>query len=280
MVDRSRPTATAISTSPTECGWCPRRTSSPSTHRTDGCSRSSATSPTPGTSARSTRCQASACRATVATCTRPRCTTAECSGSTGRPTGRTATPRPGATTSPRDPYRLGLCMPTKLAAPYDLAVDAWGDVWTTSTSCTYVQKFSKDGIFLFGSFVGNRGTAGPGMLPNGDQQRSHNLAVDAAGNVVSGETSTWLVRQGAVPPWPALEGGDVLPVPNPAPNPDPNPDSCAESESASESRAESGAESEPRPRCRCTGAGRRSDFRTRPRPATSTSASLPPMTSA
>lgn len=124
-----------------------------------------------------------------------------------------------------DPYRVGLCMPTMLAAPYDVAVDAWGDVWTTSTSCTHLQKFSKDGIWKFASFAGNRGTTLPGLLANGEQQRSHNLAIDANGNVISGETSMWLVRQGPVPAWPLLEAGvDPAPQPDPEPEPEPAPD--------------------------------------------------------
>lgn len=131
-----------------------------------------------------------------------------------------------------DPYHVGLCMPTKFAAPYDLTVDGWGNVWVASTTCTYVQKFTADGIFLFGSYVGNRGTTGPGILPNGDQQRLHNIAADASGNLIAGETSTWLVHGGALPAWPPLDGApapapvpvpDPVPTPGPVPTPDPVP---------------------------------------------------------
>jgi hypothetical protein len=122
-----------------------------------------------------------------------------------------------------DPYRLGLCTPTQLAAPYDIAVDAWGDVWTTSTSCTYVQKFSANGIWKFSSYVGNRGATAQGMLPNGEQERSHNLAVTARGDVIAGENSNVLVRGGVIPAWPAIDAAPQ-PDPNPVPNPNPVPD--------------------------------------------------------
>ncbi|MCW2923914.1 MAG: putative repeat protein [Thermoleophilia bacterium] len=119
-----------------------------------------------------------------------------------------------------DPFRVGLCMPTMLAAPYDIAVDPWGDVWTTSTSCTYVQKFSKDGIWKFSSYVGNRGATQQGMLPNGEQERSHNIAVNAHGDVIAGENRNVLVRGGVIPPWPAI---DAQPTPTPTPVPVPGP---------------------------------------------------------
>lgn len=35
-----------------------------------------------------------------------------------------------------DPNRGGSCEPKQFAAPHDLAVDGWGDVWVASTSCT------------------------------------------------------------------------------------------------------------------------------------------------
>jgi sugar lactone lactonase YvrE len=123
-----------------------------------------------------------------------------------------------------DPYRLGLCVPTMFAAPYDIAVDGWGDVYVNSTSCTYVQKFDKDGLFKFASFTGNRGTTRPGMLAD-EQQRSHYLAIDARGDIITGETQNWLVRQGPIPAWPPLPGAPQPdPMPDPAPNPDPVPD--------------------------------------------------------
>jgi hypothetical protein len=93
-------------------------------------------------------------------------------------------------------------------------------VWTTSTSCTYVQKFSAGGIWKFSSYVGNRGATRQGILPNGEQERSHNLAVTARGDVIAGENSNVLVRLGAIPAWPAL---DAAPQPEPQPNPNPNP---------------------------------------------------------
>ncbi len=123
-----------------------------------------------------------------------------------------------------DPYRIGMCVPMLMAAPYDIGVDAWGDVWVTSTSCTYVQQFDANGIWKFASFVGNRGATQPGVLADRNQN-SHNLAIDANGSVISGETSTWLVRQGPIPPWPALDGAPVPdPQPEPQPEPDPQPD--------------------------------------------------------
>jgi sugar lactone lactonase YvrE len=126
-----------------------------------------------------------------------------------------------------DPGRTGRnCVVGSLSAPYDVAVDAWGDVWTTSTSCTRITKWSPNGQVLFSSFAGNRGPNLPGGPTATDtQQRSHWLAVTARGDVIVGETSNVLVRQGAIPAWPALDAQhDPVPVPDPDPQPDPQPD--------------------------------------------------------
>jgi hypothetical protein len=97
-----------------------------------------------------------------------------------------------------DPKREGSCAPGMMAAPYDAATDPWGYVYITNATCTQVQKFTADGQFVFASYDGSSGTAGPG----GNNQRSHQLAIDWNGNIWSGETGNKMVRPATSTPGP------------------------------------------------------------------------------
>ena len=98
-----------------------------------------------------------------------------------------------------DPTRAGSCAPGRFAAPYDVGVDPWGYVYVANTTCSQIQKFTRDGQHVYST---------PGQLAGGagTQVRNHGLAVDAHGNASSGEPGKRMVRTTPEPgPWPALE---------------------------------------------------------------------------
>ncbi|MCW2925669.1 MAG: protein of unknown function, contains repeat [Thermoleophilia bacterium] len=101
-------------------------------------------------------------------------------------------------TQATDPNRTGDSTPGKFAAPYDIGVDQWNDVYVINTTVSQVQKFTRDGEFITSMQVGAKAPA----VTEGE--RSHGLAVDAQGNAISTETGTVMKRKDAetrpVPP--------------------------------------------------------------------------------
>lgn len=88
-------------------------------------------------------------------------------------------------TQESDPARQGSTEPGRFAAPYDIGVDQWGDVYVLNTTGAQVQKFTPDGDYLLSMDVGRT-----------DQgiERAHGLAVDALGNALSTETGRVMRR--------------------------------------------------------------------------------------
>ena len=83
-----------------------------------------------------------------------------------------------------DPYRVGLCMRTHLAAPVTSRSTRGatsGSRAPAARTCRSSRRTDSPVREL--RRQSRRGSLG--ILPNGDQQRSHNLAIDASGNVIS-----------------------------------------------------------------------------------------------
>ena len=99
-------------------------------------------------------------------------------------------------TAETDPNRTGSTEPGMFAAPYDVGIDQWGDVYVLNTTGAQIQKFTPDGEYLLSMDVGRRDDA--------TIERSHGLAVDALGNAISTETGMVMRRTEAetreVPP--------------------------------------------------------------------------------
>jgi sugar lactone lactonase YvrE len=90
-----------------------------------------------------------------------------------------------------DPNRQGLVEPGKFAAPYDIGLDAQGNVYVMSTTATQVQKFTRDGEFITSMFLGSDD---PNVQnPN---VRGHGLAVSADGDAISTETGRMMEHVG------------------------------------------------------------------------------------
>jgi hypothetical protein len=96
-------------------------------------------------------------------------------------------------TKVNDPRREGSCTGGMMAAPYDVGLDPWGYVYITNATCTQVQKFTANGRFVFSAFDGSNGMTTSGGT-EANRQRSHSLAIDAMGNIWSGEVGHKLVR--------------------------------------------------------------------------------------
>jgi hypothetical protein len=95
-------------------------------------------------------------------------------------------------TQETDPERKGSSEPGRFAAPYDIGIDQWGDVYVMNTTVSQIQKFTGDGEHILSMTVGTEG------------QRAHAIAVDAEGNAISTETGMMMRRTEAetreVPP--------------------------------------------------------------------------------
>jgi sugar lactone lactonase YvrE len=90
-----------------------------------------------------------------------------------------------------DPNRQGLVEPGKFAAPYDIWLDADGNVYVISTTATQVQKFTRDGQFITSMFLGSDDPTY--QNPN---VRGHGLAVSARGDAISTETGRMMEHAG------------------------------------------------------------------------------------
>ena len=101
-------------------------------------------------------------------------------------------------TQENDPDRKGDSTPGKFAAPYDIGLDQWGDVYVMNTTVSQIQKFTPDGEWILSMNVGRKA---PVMT---EGERSHGMAVDALGNAISTETGMVMRRTEAetrdVPP--------------------------------------------------------------------------------
>jgi DNA-binding beta-propeller fold protein YncE len=91
-------------------------------------------------------------------------------------------------TQENDPNRAGDSTPGKFAAPYDIGIDQWGDVYVVNTTVSQIQKFTGDGEYILSMNVGRKA---PVMT---EGERSHGLAVDALGNAISTETGMVMRR--------------------------------------------------------------------------------------
>lgn len=90
-----------------------------------------------------------------------------------------------------DPDRQGLVQPGKFAAPYDIGLDAQGNVYVMSTTATQIQKFTRDGEYVTSMFLGSDD---PNVQnPN---VRGHGIAVTARGDAISTETGRMMERAG------------------------------------------------------------------------------------
>jgi sugar lactone lactonase YvrE len=96
-----------------------------------------------------------------------------------------------ANTQADDPNRQGLVQPGKFAAPYDIGLDAQGNVYVMSTTATQVQKFTRDGEFITSMFLGSDDPSV--QNPN---VRGHGLAVSAKGDAISTETGRMMEHVG------------------------------------------------------------------------------------
>lgn len=77
------------------------------------------------------------------------------------------------------------------AAPYDVALDGYGDLYVMNTTCKQVLKFTQSGGYVAGANV---------SLNGGDHPRPHGFAVAANGTVYIGETERLMRRSDL--PWP------------------------------------------------------------------------------
>lgn len=82
-----------------------------------------------------------------------------------------------------DPNRTGSSEPGRFAAPYDVGVDARGGVYVMNTSASQVQRFTREGEYR-GS-IDVHGQTDPARR---EAERTHGIAVDADGDVVSVES--------------------------------------------------------------------------------------------
>lgn len=91
-------------------------------------------------------------------------------------------------TQETDPQRQGSSEPGRFAAPYDIGIDQWGDVYVMNTTVSQIQKFTPDGEHILSMQVGRDAPA----VREGE--RAHGMAVDALGNAVSTETGMIMRR--------------------------------------------------------------------------------------
>ena len=91
-------------------------------------------------------------------------------------------------TQATDPNRTGSSTPGMMAAPYDIGIDQWGDVYVVNTTVSQIQKFTRDGEHILSMQVGRNAPT----LTEGE--RSHGLAVDRYGNAISTETGMVMRR--------------------------------------------------------------------------------------
>jgi sugar lactone lactonase YvrE len=91
-------------------------------------------------------------------------------------------------TQETDPNRAGDSKPGMFAAPYDIGIDQWGDVYVVNTTVSQIQKFTPDGEHILSMNVGSKN----GAFTEGE--RSHGLAVDMYGNAISTETGIVMRR--------------------------------------------------------------------------------------
>lgn len=90
-------------------------------------------------------------------------------------------------TQASDPQRVGSAEPGRFAAPYDIGIDQWGDVYVMNTSVAQIQKFTGDGEHILSMQMGRTGAFVQG-------ERAHGIAVDAYGNAISTETGMVMRR--------------------------------------------------------------------------------------
>ncbi len=91
-------------------------------------------------------------------------------------------------TQASDPNRVGSSEPGRFAAPYDIGIDQWGDVYVMNTTVSQIQKFTPDGEHVLSMNVGSNN----GAFREGE--RAHGLAVDMLGNAISTETGIVMRR--------------------------------------------------------------------------------------
>lgn len=91
-------------------------------------------------------------------------------------------------TQATDPNRQGSDAPGQLAAPYDIGLDAAGDVYVANTTAAQVQKFTRDGAFITSMYMGDDPNVRNPAL------KSHGLAVTARGDAISVETGRMMQR--------------------------------------------------------------------------------------
>lgn len=87
-----------------------------------------------------------------------------------------------------DPARVGSDQPGRFGAPYDVGIDADGNVYVMNTTAAQIQKFDADGTFITSMFVGDRGADRPGTKPG------HGMVVTARGDAISVETGHMMQR--------------------------------------------------------------------------------------
>jgi sugar lactone lactonase YvrE len=111
-------------------------------------------------------------------------------------------------TQATDPNRTGSSEPGMFAAPYDIGIDQWGDVYVLNTTVSQIQKFTPDGEHILSMQVGKKS---PDVT---EGERSHGLAVDRLGNAISTETGMVMRRTEAetreVPPMRDAPRPDVV----------------------------------------------------------------------
>ena len=91
-------------------------------------------------------------------------------------------------TQENDPNRVGSDQPGMFSAPYDIGLDAQGDVYAMNTTTAQIQKFTPDGVFITSMFMGdNPDVPDPNL-------RAHGIAVTADGDAISTETGRIMER--------------------------------------------------------------------------------------
>ncbi len=91
-------------------------------------------------------------------------------------------------TKETDPDRVGSSEPGEFAAPYDIGVDQWGDVYVMNTTVSQIQKFTPDGEWVLSMQVGRNA---PDVT---EGERAHGMAVDLLGNAISTQTGMVMRR--------------------------------------------------------------------------------------
>ncbi|MCW2927917.1 MAG: putative repeat protein [Thermoleophilia bacterium] len=89
-----------------------------------------------------------------------------------------------------DPDRVGSSQPGKFGAPYDIGLDGEGNVYVMNTTAAQIQKFTRDGQYITGMFMGNDPNTQDASL------RGHGIAVTTRGDAVSTETGRMMEHVG------------------------------------------------------------------------------------